>query len=81
MTVTFEIDPKDLNDNLLESIRSLFKGQRLRLTVESETGIVTNEVMKAKLDEALLGLDVYTFEGDELSSFSENVLSKGADLK
>ncbi|MCU0340358.1 MAG: hypothetical protein MUE30_10765 [Spirosomaceae bacterium] len=79
MTVTFEIESDELNANLLQSLRSLFKGKRLKLTVEDESGVVTSEAMKAKLDEALLGTDVYVFKDDEFSSFAENVMNKGID--
>ncbi len=77
MTVTYEIEAEELNDNFLASLRSLFKGGRLKVTVEEETGIVSNPAMIEKLNEALAAPDAYVFKGEELSAFAGNVLTKG----
>lgn len=77
MTVTYEIEAEELNDNFLASLRSLFKGGRLKVTVEEETGVVTNPAMIKKLNDALASSDVHVFKEEEFSEFSENVLNEG----
>lgn len=79
MTVTYEIDADELNENFLESLRSLFKGRRLKLTVEEEQGVVSNPVMIKKLNEALNSPDAYVFKENELAEFSENLLAEGLE--
>lgn len=77
MTVTYEIEAEELNDNFLASLRSLFKGGRLKVTVEEETGIVTNPDMIKKLNDALVSPDVHVFKAEEFSEFADSVLNEG----
>lgn len=68
MTVTYEIDADELNENFLESLRSLFKGRRLKLTVEEPSDL--SEITKTKVQNALQSKEVLSFSIQEFESIA-----------
>jgi hypothetical protein len=79
MTVTYEIEAEELNDNFLSSLRSLFKGGRLKVTVEEEIQTVISDVTKKKAIQALETKEIISFSIEEFEALSAQ-MNKGEQV-
>ena len=73
MTVTYEIEAEELNDNFLASLRSLFKGGRLKVTVEEEIQTDISNVTKYKVLQALESKEILSFSIDDFEVVSSQI--------
>jgi hypothetical protein len=73
MTVTYEIEAEELNDNFLASLRSLFKGGRLKVTVEEEIQKDISNVTKDKVLQALESKEILSFSIDDFEVVSSQI--------
>lgn len=73
MTVTYEIEAEELNDNFLASLRSLFKGGRLKVTVEEEIQTDISNVTKDKVLQALESKEILSFSIDDFEVVSSQI--------
>lgn len=79
MTVTYEIEAEELNDSFLESLRSLFKGQRLKVTVEQEIQAAISDITKKKALQALENKEIISFSIEEFEALSAQI-NKGEEV-
>lgn len=72
-SVTYHIDTSELDNRLIDSIKSLFKSGRITVTVEPEpVALPTSElVQKIKRNES--SKIAYLFEGDEFDEVAEKL--------
>jgi hypothetical protein len=73
MTVTYEIEAEELNDNFLASLRSLFKGGRLKVTVEEEIQTDISNLTKDKVLQALESKEILSFSIDDFEVVSSQI--------
>jgi len=79
MTVTYEIEAEELNDNFLASLRSLFKGGRLKVTIEEENQDAISNITKNKALQALGNKEIISFSIEEFEALS-NQMNTGEEV-
>lgn len=79
MTVTYEIEAEELNDNFLASLRSLFKGGRLKVTVEEEILTAISDATKNKVLQALENKEIISFSIEEFEALSAQ-MNRGEEV-
>ena len=78
MSSTYHIQADALDENFLASLKALYKGRVLEISVEVEPDeterILSNPTLKAKLDNALAEVEAgnyYTFTPENFERYSE----------
>lgn len=86
MSSSYRIYADALDENFLASLKTLYKGRELEITVEAEQDeterILANPALKAKLDDALRSVEegnVIHLELTTVEEFQEFVRSGGKD--
>ncbi len=82
MSSTYRIHADALDENFLESLKTLYKGRTIDISVEAEQDeterIYANPALKAKLDAALQSIeagDIIEFSAEGFEKYAEAMLS------
>lgn len=81
-SVTYHLDAGELDDRLIDSIKSLFKSGRVTVTVETGEKEITNTDLLEKIRKNQSSAVSYVFEGDAFDKISNKLLNdEEVDLK
>ena len=74
-SVTYYLDASELDDRLIDSIKSLFKSGRVTVTVETGEEEITNTDLLRKIRKNQSSTVSYVFEGDAFDEISDKLLN------
>ena len=81
-SVTYHLDLSEVDNRLIDSIRSMFKNGRVTVTVEPEVKEITNPELLEKIEKGQASGISYVFEGDGFNEVSRQLLNdEQIDLK
>lgn len=81
-SVTYHLDASELDDRLIDSIKSLFKSGRVTVTVELGEKEITSTELLEKIKRNQASTVSYVFEGDSFDGISHKLLNdEEVDLK
>lgn len=81
-SVTYRLDASELDERLIDSIKSLFKSGRVMVTVEPDEKEITNIELLEKIKKNQSSAISYVFEGDAFDEISRKLLEdRKVDLK
>lgn len=73
-SVTYHLDTSELDNRLIDSIKSMFKNGRVTVTVEPDLTTMPMSELAEKIGRNKASNIAYVFEGDEFDEVAEKLL-------